>query len=152
MTPASPSPAPADPSASLDDLLAYARRVCASLYPGENPEDMVLAFRSGRKLSLMIPGSSTPGPATSVSEDGQVLLWFGRRLTFTSAQGKAVLLLYDAWKDKTRDVSGAAILEAADSKGDSVRDVFRNADAWNDHVISKGERRNTFRLIEPGEE
>lgn len=142
------SPSPADPSASLDDLLAYARRVCASLYPGESPEDMVLAFRSGRKLSLMIPGSGSR-PEASINDSGSVLLWFGTRYEFTDQQGPGVKLLFAAWKDGTRDVGGSALLEAMDSRGGRVRDALKSSAAFQDGVIQL--RDGKCRLLEPGE-
>lgn len=137
----------------LDEVVAHFFRVCARNHPKEQPEEVHLEmrFRSGRKVVVTMPaGDAGEDPvACSHSADGRVLLWFGERYEFTAAQGKGVLLLVAAWRDKTRDVSGAALLEAMDSRCNRLRDAMKSSQAWVDGVIDGDDGK--YRLMEPSE-
>ena len=60
-------------------------------------------------------------------------------------QARAVTGLVLISTEKGPDVSAEAILEAADSLGGRLRDLFARHPAWGNLVVS-GKRRNTWRL------
>jgi hypothetical protein len=79
--------------------------------------------------------------------------WFGTEHSFTTGQAACVRILWEAWENRTPEVSEQAILEVSGSSGDRLRDLFKEKGkgfhgAWKTMIVS-GTTKGTFRLVEP---
>lgn len=78
--------------------------------------------------------------------------WFGTEYSFTTSQANVVKVLWNAWKNKTPEVSHVTLLDASGSDAKRMRDVFRESGnamnpAW-DTMIQRG-RKDTLKLVPP---
>jgi len=66
-------------------------------------------------------------PAADVfhSADFRSARWYGTDYVFTATQAACVRVLWEAWKSGAPAVGQSFVLEAADSTGSRLRDVFR---------------------------
>lgn len=58
--------------------------------------------------------------------------------TFTPKQALAVKVLWEAWQDGTHKVDQRQLLEAADSAGTRLRDLFARSPAWDRLIVHAG--------------
>ena len=121
-------------------LLPFARRVLLAIAeelagspagPDAGPDD----------------GSPRP-PACAHSDDFRSVRWYGTTYALTGSQAQVVKLLWQAWENGTPDVSGAALLEAADASSERLRDLFPRHAGWGTMIVSGGTR-GTYRLSKP---
>ncbi|HEY2411572.1 MAG TPA: PfkB family carbohydrate kinase [Pirellulaceae bacterium] len=83
------------------------------------------------------------------SSDYRSVRWLGETHTFTEKQATVVKTLYEHWRAGIPDVSHDALLDAADSDGSRLVDLFkRNQKAYR-AMITQGARRGTARLNLP---
>lgn len=78
--------------------------------------------------------------------------WCGVVYHFTSKQRRVIAVLWRAWKDGCPCVDTATLMQAADSDGNRLRDVFGHGQhpAWNTLVVQGslyGGRVGTWRLV-----
>jgi 7-cyano-7-deazaguanine synthase in queuosine biosynthesis len=69
----------------------------------------------------------------------------GQEYTFGSKQAQVVEILYRAHQSGTPDVGQDYILEAVESSGRRLRDLFKDHPAWKSLIVS-GKGKGTFRL------
>lgn len=72
----------------------------------------------------------------------------GNTYSFTSTQAACLKRLWEAWVNGTPDISGAALLEAADAQSSRLVDIFRNNLAWRTLIVP-GATKGTYRLAVP---
>lgn len=94
------------------------------------------------------PSRQPSVPEAAHSPDFSSVDWFGTEYTFSTNQAKCVAVLWECWQNRTPQVSGAYILEAADLEGLRLKLVFRNNPAW-DTMIVPGNKKGTYRLNPP---
>jgi hypothetical protein len=99
-------------------------------------------------LAPVAPAAAPPGERTH-SFDYRSVSWDGRTYRLTAMQAAVVRMLWEAWEAGAPDVGQATLMEAADSCGDRLRDVFRRSAAWGELVIA-GETKGTCRLAVDG--
>jgi hypothetical protein len=90
---------------------------------------------------------TTPPPAHS--NDFRSLYWFGASYNFTPMQAECVRVLWDAWEQRTPDVTLETILTAIRTGSNNLRYVFNRGrhPAWKNLIVSR--RKGTYRLAEP---
>jgi len=71
--------------------------------------------------------------------------WQGQQYTFGSKQAQVVEILYQAYLSATPEVGQDYILEAVESSGRRLRDLFKDHPAWKSLIVS-GKGKGTFRL------
>jgi hypothetical protein len=76
--------------------------------------------------------------------------WGETRFEFTPKQRVIVKLLFGAWRDGERDVRQDALLDAADSDSQRLRDVFRGHPAWG-VMVTQGASGGLYRVVMPDE-
>ena len=80
------------------------------------------------------------------SPDFRCVHWFGTKYTFTASQAAIIEIMWNAWEQRTPDISDAHLLERSGlGKGSRLVDIFRNHPAWK-RLIVPGERKGTRRL------
>jgi hypothetical protein len=62
--------------------------------------------------------------------------WNGARYNLTPKQRLVVCLLWRAWEEGTTDLSGAYLLERAESEQSKLWYLFRGSDAWGSLIVS----------------
>lgn len=82
------------------------------------------------------------------SDDFRSICWFGTEYTFTGPQAACVKLLWEHWERGTPEVSKSELLDATESSGERVSDVFKRSPAWG-KIIVGGEKKGNYRLREP---
>ena len=95
------------------------------------------------------PAPDAPRPAVAVSPDCASVRWGDVVYTFTRRQRLVFAALLDARKQGYEYVSGDALLEAAESDGCRLRDLFRGHPAWGVLIVpglDTGGPAGTFRL------
>jgi hypothetical protein len=142
---------PTGEPASLDALLAFARRVCADLYPGEVPDELAIAFRSGRRMSLLVPAPAATSEPASHSPDFREVSWYGRHYAFTATQAAVVRELWAAWEAGTPEVHQDAALAAAGSQSARLVDLFKGHPAVGGDGLIGHAGKGKYRLAEPPE-
>ena len=92
-------------------------------------------------------GAGTPSAVTYflLAEDGRSAVLHGINYTLTSQQAQVVELLFNARNAGTPELSHEHLLERIGSKARTLRDVFKNSDAWATLVV-KGSKRGLYRL------
>ncbi len=95
---------------------------------------------AGRPEDLGDSGASPP----THSADFRVVRWGTERWTLTPKQARVVARLWQAWRDGTHDVGQVELLQAADSDGVRLVDLFRGSSAWQTLICSGG--RGIYRL------
>lgn len=79
--------------------------------------------------------------------------WYGQEYVFTPAQAKCVKVLWNFWKLRTPIIREEMVLEVANLKARTLKDVFSTGPgraAWGT-MIGDGDRRGTVRLLEPAD-
>jgi hypothetical protein len=77
--------------------------------------------------------------------------WFGHSYRFNPQQAACIKVLWRAWLGGTPVIREELVLEVANIKARSLKDVFRSGpgrEAWGT-MIGDGDRRGTVRLSEP---
>lgn len=70
------------------------------------------------------------------SADWSEVVWNNARYKLTPKQRLVVALLWKAWADGTRFLSGVYLLNRADSDQPRLAHLFRGSDAWNTLVVA----------------
>jgi hypothetical protein len=90
------------------------------------------------------------------SIDFRSVQWSATPHTFTAAQAACVKVLWEAWKNGTPEVGGAAVLNEAECDAHRLIDVFRDKSrsrglhpAWGTMIVS-GATKGAFRLSATG--
>ncbi len=104
-----------------------------------------------RKQATPPTPDAAPDPASSSSHsrDFASVNWRGTVYTFTPTQRLVVAALWQAREDGHPFMSQEALLDAAESDGRKLRDVFRNHPAWNVMIVqglAAGGPLGTYRL------
>lgn len=148
-----PSPVPKK-IVQVDDLILLTRSLCLRMF-GEPAFEIRIKLRGGQVFLIPVPTMDGKGDQETVldeecthSEDFRSCKWFGQRFTFTPKQAMVIKALWQAWEKGNLDVSHAELLQACDSTGDRISDIFRNNSAWNSMVCG-GNAKGTYRLSEP---
>jgi hypothetical protein len=86
---------------------------------------------------------------TDHSDDFRFVRWYGTEYVFTPTQAACIRVLWEAWKKGTPVLGQAAILEAADSRGTRLSDVFEKGKhpAWRKMIVCV--RKGAFQLAKP---
>ena len=101
------------------------------------------------------PGGAPPaqGPAENDkyahSDDFRSVLWFGQRYTFSAKQAACVKVLWEHWVNKTPEVGGDYLLEAAEAAAVRMSLIFRDHPAWNTMIVAVPKMKNLYRLNPP---
>ncbi len=84
------------------------------------------------------------------SPDYRSVLWYGTDYTFAPNQAACVKILWDAFLNRTPEVSGEYLITEADIQNSTQRIdiVFRGNPAWGTMIV-KGSRKGTYRLKAP---
>ncbi len=82
-----------------------------------------------------------------MSEDSRTAVLHGVSYVLTPRQAQVVDVLYENYKQGMPELSQERILDRIGSESDklTLRDIFRNSDAWNTLIVS-GSRRGMYRL------
>jgi hypothetical protein len=127
--------------AAIDTLIQWVNAHPSSIKPA--PE-AALGERtaSGKQASKAVAD-------VSHSDDFRCLRWCKAEYTFTPTQAACVRVLYEAWQNGSPVMGQAAILEAAESSGGRLRDVFDKGKhpAWGKLIVSP--RKGAYRLSDP---
>ena len=124
-------------------LLDAVRTYCQKYLPNETPVAVAIRLSNGATIRHPLPKVERTPRRHSI--DFRTVVWDGATYHLTPKQAAVVKLLWESWEQGTPDVSAEAILEAADSLGGRLRDLFARHPAWGNLVVS-GKRRNTWRL------
>jgi hypothetical protein len=134
----------------LSALFDCVRTFAASLAPGDAPAELSLRLSSGRKIRLPVPPAA-PDAFRVVLPDYSVVEHRGERYEFSLKQAVAVEALHRACQDGMPGVSGAALLETAESDQKRLRDLFRSGgvthSAWGTLIVHAG--KELYRLDLP---
>lgn len=138
---------------TLDDGIEFVRALVRDNWPGDAPEELTLRLRSGKVVCLPFSAAAPSGKDWELLPEAKLLRWHGREYPITTGQVGPLGLLLSAYEDNSRDVSVAALVEAAESKADrpSVRDVFKRSPLLEDGILSAGTSKGTWRLLRPDE-
>jgi hypothetical protein len=79
------------------------------------------------------------------SKDFSSVNWKGIHFSFSGFQNEIMVLLYDAYKQKTPNLHQNYILSEVGSKSKRLVYIFKNHPAWGKLII-KGDKKGTFRL------
>jgi len=103
----------------------------------------------GDRAATQQPAPATPRPEISHADDFRSVRWYGTEYIFTPTQAACVRVLWEAWERGSPVVGQASILEAADSTGSRLRDVFEKGmhPAWGTMIVPA--RKGAFRFAEP---
>jgi len=82
------------------------------------------------------------------SQDFRSVNWFGTEYSFTPNQAAAVKILWEAWENKTPELSGDFLVAEVESESKRPRDIFKNNSAFGT-MIQPGKTKGSFRLVEP---
>ncbi len=89
----------------------------------------------------------------SHSEHFDSVNWFGNEHRFTVKQAAAVRVLWEAWEAGKPAVVGSELIDAAESEGDRVRDIFKSGSqlnpAWGTMIKKVPRSKNHFQLSPP---
>ena len=127
-------------------------------YYRDYPDVLTIRLKSGRKVFMSFPESfpivnegppqPTPPPIRH-SEDYRSVTWYGEQYQFTTKQAMIVQRLWEAMLDESPDMSGASLIEAAESDCNQLRDLFRTNgkphEAWGTMIVA-GAKKGTYRL------
>jgi hypothetical protein len=104
---------------------------------------------------LLFPGTqeekrSTDGeekaPSFTPSPDFRSVKKGDKRFSLSTSQAAVIETLFEEYQRGTLDISQEHLLERAGSKGNRLRDLFKqNMEAWN-NLIMQGKRKGLFRL------
>jgi hypothetical protein len=100
---------------------------------------------------LANPGTPTPTGADTHSPDFASVRWRGQVYTFSPKQRRVVAALWRAREQGYEWVSTEALLEAAESLGGRVKELFKGHPAWGVLIVSAvadGGTPGTYRLAE----
>lgn len=122
----------------------------------EDPVEVQIVFRSGRKLVLHDPvfravpprpaaSDDGPLPGVTASPDYRCLNWHGTVFSFTEPQSCVVKMLVEATAKGVPDIGDKALLRASGSESTQLRDVFKDHPAWGTLIVEGGTR-GTHRL------
>lgn len=137
-------------------LLAQIHTFAALLYPGFKAAELVVRLSSGKKTVIQVPPHCQqlvadlhrkPDDRPLAGPGYRTVVWRGETYSFGPGQAGAVERLWKAWEAGTPDVPDAELLEAAESVGQRLRDVFKNSGAWDTIIVQgagKGLRRLAF--------
>ena len=141
----------------IEDVLSRLTRFVHEFYH-DYPEVLSIKTRSGRKIFLSFPvdrpivNEGPPQPAPPPirhSEDYRSVTWYGEQYQFTTKQAMIVQRLWEAMLDESPDMSGASLIEAAESDCNQLRDLFRTGgkthEAWGTMIVA-GAKKGTYRL------
>lgn len=138
----------------LTQLLSHIHNWALTLYPGFQAAKLIIRLASGEETVVQVPPQCQHLlPPTQLADKPlagpgfRTILWRGTTYTFGPGQARAVERLWKAWEAGTPDVPDAELLEAAESEGQRLRDVFKNSDAWDTIIVpgaGKGLRRLAF--------
>ena len=85
------------------------------------------------------------------SEHYDSVNWYGTPYTFTTPQAAVVKVLWEAWKAGKPSVLGVDLIDAADSHGSRLRDIFKSGGnvnpAWNKMITKEG--KSHYKLSPP---
>lgn len=112
----------------------------AQIEKPQNPPDHSEVSQNTQSESSPESSEWTPSP------DFRTVKALGRTWTLTLYQSRAIEKLWKAWESGIPELHQAAILEGIESCSKRLRDVFKsNMEAYR-ALISRGERKGTFRL------
>jgi hypothetical protein len=87
-------------------------------------------------LPPSLPSAAPPSPlANAHSPDFACVRWNGRVYSITPKQRRIVAVLWQAWEAGAPFVSGAYLLERADSDQGRMSALFRDSPAWQTLVV-----------------
>lgn len=116
---------------------------------------VVFVMADGTSINLTVEEEAPilpPKPRTSHSEDFRSVCWYGRDYTFTPTQAACVKALWEAWEDGLPGLGQEAVLEAAGSVGNRLRDIFRERGtahpAWGTFITTA--RKGFYSLADVG--
>lgn len=138
------------------------------MLPGDPRQGSVRLTRDGADLILHVPLAHLPEaqpagppvelPATAEpppagrrahAPDFATVVWDGELYTFTPRQRSVVAALWRAREDAYHFLTQEELLEAAESEGKRLRDLFRWHPSWGRLIVSGvpyGGRLGTYRL------
>lgn len=134
----------ARPDDDLDILFDAARRFLQRKYPGKLLKVIKLSLID--ETEIVLPANyrchgidaMVSSSACAHSPDYRTVSWHGRHFVLTPKQAAVVKVLWDAWESGTPQVGQHYLLEACESPGGRLRDVFRDSPAWGTLVVSEG--------------
>ena len=134
---------------TFDDLIQTVRDFCRGNYPGDDPDEFALKFRSGRRLEVPVPAAETACRVRH-SPDFHWLSWHGTEYRLGGAQAAAFRLLWESHQAGVPVVAGEVLLEAAESESRAARDIFKKHPLWEDGVVGSAGK-GALRLFTPDE-
>jgi hypothetical protein len=139
------------PRDDFDELMHHIRQHISRRY-GRRAKWVSIGLDDGEQVRYLVAepvGCGADPPQQSHSEDFRVVLWFGRRYTFTPSQASVIAVLWNAWESGLLDVGQADLLAAAGSDCTRLQDLFKRRGqmhpAWG-VLIVVGERLGSYRL------
>lgn len=97
-----------------------------------------------RAIGMEVDDESVDDGPLHFSDDYRSARWGNLSFRFSIKQSAVMEILHRNWLRRTPELSKQALLEAANSDGKDVRDLFRGHDAWNTLIVlgtSPGTRR-----------
>lgn len=82
------------------------------------------------------------------SPDFREVVWYGTQYHFTETQAACVRVLWEAWDQRTPEVSEQRALVEADYQGKRMVDLFKGNPAWSTMIVA-GHTKGSRRLQEP---
>jgi hypothetical protein len=132
--------------ALFDALRAFA----ADVSPGDAPSELQIRLASGREIRLPVPPATLDSFRVLVPNYSQVE-YRGQHYEFSVKQALAVEAMHHAHRDGMPGVSGASLLETAESDQKRLRDLFRSGGdvhtAWGTLIVHAG--KDLYRLDLP---
>jgi hypothetical protein len=112
---------------------------------------LTLTMPDGKTLTATTTSRNRPRPAPDVSHspDFAAVRWNGKTYTLTGKQRDVIAVLWRAWEDDVHYVSGALLLEEAESNCGKLSQLFRRSDAWGKLIVPgvrTGGALGTYRL------
>jgi hypothetical protein len=137
-------------SMSLEDVMDFVRRWMEIKYMDKPPKRFRIDFVDGDRISVPFPSRQREAAEKEKepywhSEDFRSVRWNGEVYDFSTSQAIVMEKLWQAWQDGTPAVAQETLLEAAESEGNQLRDLFKRHPAWG-KVIVQGPTRGTYQL------
>jgi len=107
--------------------------------------------QAARQIDAAEPVENNQRQAHSEFQHGpdfRSIEWYGKKFSLTGAQAAVVEILWDAYLNKTPDVSFAFIVVKKDIASKRIQDVFKCVKDWQ-FLICAGQTKGTFRMNEP---
>jgi hypothetical protein len=135
---------------TIDDVVELVRAWADSAYPGKPLRQFRIDFVDGDRIALPFPPRRQSERTKEHepywhSEDFRSVRWNGEVYDFSTSQAIVMEKLWEAWEDGTPAVAQETLLEAAESEGNQLRDLFKRHPAWG-KVIVQGPTRGTYQL------